>query len=183
METSPGSRSTVRTRILIVEDHVTLREMLADFISQKPEFEVVGQADTLDEALRLARATQPDVVILDWLFPGGGGEAFLREMRPSRLHSFVLVLTGNACEEAVRTALTAGARGFYEKGSSLDEFFTALRTVAAGGAYFGPVASEIVERLLGSKSAVPPMAEVAVCSANESMAEHAGLELAAAPAV
>ena len=132
-----------------------LREMLADVLAQKPEFEVVAQAETLDEALRLARATQPDVVILDWFFPGGGGQGFLRAMQPNRLHGHVLVLTGNTNEDSVRAALMAGARGFYEKGASLDEFFVALRAVAAGGAYFGPMASGIVGRLVETKLPAP----------------------------
>lgn len=136
---------------MIVEDHTALREMLADVLAKMPEYEVVAQAESLDEALQLARTTQPDVVILDWFFPGGGGEGFLRGMRPNRLQSHVLVLTGNISEDSVRAALMAGARGFYEKGANLDEFFVALRTVSAGGAYFGPMASKIVGRLVDTK--------------------------------
>ncbi|MBI5692570.1 MAG: response regulator transcription factor [Verrucomicrobia bacterium] len=131
--------------------------MLAEVLSHMPEFEVVGQADTLEDALRVARHTQPDVVILDWVFPGGGGEAFLREMKPNRLHARVLVLSGRTEEETVNSALMLGARGYFEKGGNLEEFMTALRTVVAGGAYFGPVAAAIVKRLLDAKPA--PRAE------------------------
>jgi DNA-binding NarL/FixJ family response regulator len=166
---------------MIVEDLVALREMLADVLAQKPEFEIVAQAESLDEALRLARSTQPDVVVLDWCFPGGGGESFLREMRKNRLQAHVLVLTGNINEDSVRIALLGGARGFFEKGGNLDEFFVALRSVAAGGAYFGPMASTIVGRLVDpTPPATAGSVEVFDCStetvsgANLLMAVQAG---------
>ena len=104
-----------RSRILLVEDQTSIREMLSDVLARMEEFEVVGQAADVPEALRLARETQPDVVVLDWLFPNGTGLDFLRELRPSRLQCRVLVLTCNTNDESVGDALAFGARGFFEK--------------------------------------------------------------------
>ena len=154
MENAPDSQSQARTRILIVEDQVSMREMLAHVLSRMPEYEVVGQAENLGEAVEVAINTQPDVVILDWVFPGGGGLGFLRAMGPNRLRSRVLVLTGNTNEVSVEDALSGGARGFFEKGGNLDEFLRALRAVAAGGAYFGPLASGIVQQLIVAQQVV-----------------------------
>ena len=116
METpSVPAAAPARSRILLVEDQTSIREMLSDVLARMDEFEVVGQAADVPEALRLARETQPDVVVLDWLFPNGTGLDFLRELRPSRLQCRVLVLTGNTNDESVGDALAFGARGFFEK--------------------------------------------------------------------
>jgi DNA-binding NarL/FixJ family response regulator len=136
---------------MLVEDQTTIREMLTEILSRMPEFQVVAQAADLEAALRLACENQPDIIVLDWLFPGGGGLEFLRAMRPLRLQSHVIVLTGNTTEEAVGEALMFGARGFFEKTGNLEEFLHALHTVAAGGAYFGPEAAAIVDRLVKSR--------------------------------
>ncbi len=156
MQITSAVPSQAPTRILIVDDQVTIREMLADVLAQSSEFDVVAQAGTVDEAVQAVRTSQPDVVILDWVFPGGGGQAFLRKMRSSRLHGHVLVLSGNTSEETVQTALLEGARGFFEKNAGLDEFWQALRTVAAGGAYFGPMAAGIVRHLVSPAQPEPP---------------------------
>jgi DNA-binding NarL/FixJ family response regulator len=148
MDQTTLSQQTPRTRILLVEDQAAIREMLADVLSQMPEFEIVAEADTFEQAIASAIRTQPDVVVLDWVFPGGGGGAFLRAMRLNRLRSHVLVLTGHTSEASVGEAVMAGARGFFEKGASLDDFIRALRTVAAGGAYFGPEAAGIVRQMV-----------------------------------
>ncbi len=142
-----------RTRIMLVEDQTTIREMLSEVLSRMSEFQVVAQAGDLEEALRLACETQPGIIILDWLFPGGGGQEFLRAMRPLRLQAHVIVLTGNTTDGAVEEALMYGARGFFEKTGNLEEFLHALRTVSAGGAYFGPEAAAIVDRLVKSRQA------------------------------
>lgn len=153
MEKHPEHPPGERTRIMLVEDQTAIREMLSEVLSRMPEFQVVAQAANLEDALRLACETQPGIIILDWLFPGGGGLEFLRAMRPLRVQGHVIVLTGNTTEEAVGEALMYGARGFFEKTGNLDEFLHALRTVAAGGAYFGPDAAAIVDRLVRSRQA------------------------------
>lgn len=155
MEKHPEHPPGVRTRIMLVEDQTTIREMLSEVLARMPEFQVVAQAGNLEEALRLACEAQPEIIILDWLFPGGGGLEFLRAMRPLRVPGHVIVLTGNTTEEAVGEALMYGARGFFEKTGNLDEFLHALHTVAAGGAYFGPEAAAIVDRLVKARQGPP----------------------------
>lgn len=148
MDPCAATKSNRKIRVLLVEDQITVREMLAAVLGATPEFVVVAEAGDVDEALRLVRRVQPDVVILDWIFPGGGGAGFLRAMQASRLHSEVLVMSASTEEAAVREALTSGAKGYIEKTAALEEFMRALRTVAAGGVYFGPAVAGVVERLV-----------------------------------
>ncbi len=133
---------------MIVEDQTSIREMLVEMVSALPEFEMVAEAGRVDEGLRMVRRLRPDVVILDWTFPGGGGAAFLRGLWEYRVVARVLVLSAGCEESAIRAALTGGARGYLEKGATLAELLHGLRTVAGGGAYFGAAAAAAVERML-----------------------------------
>jgi DNA-binding NarL/FixJ family response regulator len=157
---------------MIVEDQATIREMLVVVLAQMPEFEIVAQAATFEEAWEQVVRTEPDLVVLDWAFPGGGGSAFLAAVRAERLRCRVLVLTGNTSEEMVREALSLGARGVFEKGGNLEEFFGALRTVAGGGAYFGPMVAGIVQHLIDVQAASPASETV------EAVEQTAGTSLA-----
>jgi DNA-binding NarL/FixJ family response regulator len=148
MDEPAATKSNRKIRVLIVEDQITVREMLAAVLGAMPEFVVVAEAGDVDEALRLARRVQPDVVVLDWVFPGGGGAGFLRAMQATRLQSQVLVMSASTEEGAIREALTNGARGYIEKVADLEDFMRALRTVAAGGVFFGPAVASVVERLV-----------------------------------
>ena len=148
MENPATGAAKRKIRVMIVEDQISIRQMLAVMIGAMPEFEVAGQAGEVDEALRLACRLRPDVVILDWIFPGGGGAGFLQAMQSSRLPGHVLVMSAGTDGEAIREALTSGAKGYIEKVASIDEFKRALRAVAGGGVYFGPVVAGVVERLV-----------------------------------
>jgi DNA-binding NarL/FixJ family response regulator len=141
-ETIPKPMKTV----LIVEDQTAIREMLVAFIVGMPDFIVVGQAGDLQEALRLAADTQPDVVVLDWMLVGGLGLDFLRTVRIDP-PPHVLVFSANTTDLAVREALAYGARGYLEKTASFSEFTLALRALAAGQTYFGPLISRRLQRI------------------------------------
>lgn len=158
---------------MIVEDQATIREMLVVVLSQMPEFEIVAQAASFDEAWEQLLRTEPDVVVLDWAFPGGGGSTFLAAVRAERLRCRVLVLTGNTSEEMVREALSLGARGVFEKGGNLEEFFGALRTIAGGGAYFGPMVAGIVQHLIDVQATSLPEGAEEPLAATASVATDA----------
>jgi DNA-binding NarL/FixJ family response regulator len=137
-----------RYRVLIVEDHTAIRQMVAVLVKSLPEFEMVGQAGTLEEAKRLAGELRPDVVVLDWMFPGGTGAEFLAQLKLEARLSEVLIFSATTSAHAVREALMGGAKGFVEKGASVAELTDAIRAVAAGRVYFGPVVARIVEELV-----------------------------------
>ena len=135
-------------RVLIVEDQTAIREMLALLVASLPGFEIVGQAGTIEEAKRLAGDLDPDVVVLDWMFPEGTGAEFLAELRREARQTEVLVFSATTSAHAVREALTGGAKGFVEKGASMAELTKALQAVAAGGIYFGPAVARRVDALV-----------------------------------
>ncbi len=137
-----------RYRVLIVEDHASIREMLAMLLRALPEFELVGQAGTLAEAKQLAGELRPDVVVLDWMFPGGSGAEFLTQLKMEARLTEVLVYSATASAHAVREALMGGAKGFVEKGAGMAELTDAIRAVAAGRVYFGPAIARVVEGLV-----------------------------------
>jgi DNA-binding NarL/FixJ family response regulator len=137
-----------RSRVLIVEDHAAIRQMVGVLVKSMPEFEVIGQAGTLDEAKRLAGELRPDIVVLDWMFPGGDGGEFLAQLKLEARLTEVLVFSATASAHAVREALMGGAKGFVEKGASMTELTDAIRAVAAGRVYFSPTVARIVEELV-----------------------------------
>lgn len=131
-------------RVLVVDDHPVVREGLALTLGDRPGLEVVGQAGSVEEALRTMSEARPDVVLLDLELPGMGGLAGIAELsRQAR----VLVFTAYETDRQVQEALDAGARGYLLKGASTGEIAAALSAVHAGGVYLSPsVAARAVPR-------------------------------------
>jgi DNA-binding NarL/FixJ family response regulator len=146
---------------MIVEDQTAIRHMLVTFVTAMPEFVVVGEAGDVDEALRIAQERKPRVVVLDWMLLGGLGLTFLRTIRIDP-PPYVLVFSANTTDLAVREALGAGARGYFEKTASFAEFTNALRVVAGGGTYLGPEIARSVRRLANQPERVESDTELSV---------------------
>jgi len=136
-------------RILVVDDHPVLREGLVAVLSTQSDFEVVGEAADGSEAVRLAGALRPDVILLDLEMPGMDGVAALKGLRDSGSGARAVVFTAYDTDERIASSLRAGARGYLLKGASREEIFAAIRTVHAGGALFGP---GVAPRLLLDRS-------------------------------
>lgn len=132
--------------VLIVEDQTAIRQMLGAFVAAMPEFTVVGEAGSVAEALEVAQRTKPRVVVLDWMLLGGLGLEFLRSVRIDP-PPYVLVFSANTTDLAVRESLAAGAKGYIEKAASFTEFTAALRAVATGQSYLGPVVARSMRRM------------------------------------
>jgi DNA-binding NarL/FixJ family response regulator len=131
-------------RILIADDHPLFRDGLCTLLDSVADTEVVGEAATGEQAVELALALTPDVVVMDINMPGLNGidatRCILRESKD--IH--VLVMTMHDDDEAVFAAIRAGARGYQLKGAVQEETLRAIRSVANGEAIFGP---EIAHRL------------------------------------
>ena len=127
-----------KTRILLADDHLVVRMGIASIISFEPDLEVVAEADTGEEAVALARAHKPDVVVMDLMMPKLSGAdatvAILQENPAVR----VLILTTFGTSEDMRRALDAGAAGGLVKSSSQAEIIAAIRAVAAGQRVLSP---------------------------------------------
>ena len=141
-----------KTRILLADDHLVVRMGIASIISFEPDLEVVAEADTGEEAVALARAHKPDVVVMDLMMPKLSGAdatvAILQENPAVR----VLILTTFGTSEDMRRALDAGAAGGLVKSSSQAEIIAAIRAVAAGQRVLSPE----IEHALGT-TAEPPL--------------------------
>jgi DNA-binding NarL/FixJ family response regulator len=135
------------TRVLIVDDQVLIRAGLAALLRAAPGIEVAGEAADGEEAVALAAAARPHVVLMDIRMPGIGGIAATRQIiaaggdEPPR----VLVLTTFDLDEYVFDALRAGASGFLLKDTPPERLLTAVATVAAGDMLFAPA---VVRRLI-----------------------------------
>jgi DNA-binding NarL/FixJ family response regulator len=147
------SSHTVSIRVLVVDDHLVVREGLKHLLGSVSGFEVVGTAEDGHAAVRLAASLRPDVVLLDLGLPGMSGLDVISEIglqEGKRPH--VLVLTVHEDEGMVLEAITRGASGYVLKQATRAELFSALRKVAEGGRYFDSV---VAEALLSARAKAP----------------------------
>lgn len=139
-------------RILVVDDHPVVREGLIASLEDDPGFQVVGSAGSAEEAVRLAAAQRPDIILLDLELPGMGGLEAIPHLAAAHAGARVLVLTAYDTDERVLGAIRSGAGGYLLKGASLEEIARAIRTVHGGESYLQPrIASKVVALLHPSK--------------------------------
>lgn len=147
-------------RVLIVDDHPIVRDGVTGVLAREADIDVVGEADTLDEGLRLDGLRQPDVVLLDLKLPDAaaleGVTSFAGRGRA------VVVFTAHDADDEVFGAIRGGARGYLLKGSPAAEIAKAIRQVHAGESYLSPrVAAKLV------KDVAQPRGRTGVLSARE----------------
>jgi DNA-binding NarL/FixJ family response regulator len=134
-----------RTRFLIADDHAMFRYGLRAMLGSIPEFEVVGEAKTGEEAVSLAAELGPDVVLMDIQMPGSNGIEATRRILHASPDTGVVVITMFEDDDSVFAAMRAGAHGYLLKGADGDDIVRAIRAAAAGDAIFGP---EIAARVI-----------------------------------
>jgi DNA-binding NarL/FixJ family response regulator len=125
-------------RVLIADDQRVVREGLTTLLQLLPDVEVVGAAADGDEAVALAAALHPDVVLMDLRMPRCDGVEATRRLRAQNADCKVLMLTTYADDRSVIDALRAGARGYLTKDSGADEIKKALEQVTRGQAAIDP---------------------------------------------
>ena len=125
-------------RVLLIDDHAVLRSGLRLLLQTQTDFEVIGEAADGAQGLMEIRKRKPDLVILDLSMPGLGGLETLKQVMGEQPWLKVLILTMHDDAEFVRTALTAGAKGYVLKRAADTELLNALRIVGAGGTYIYP---------------------------------------------
>lgn len=136
-------------RLLIADDHPVVRAGLVGLLTDEPGFEVVGEASDGDQAVRIAQATRPDVVLMDLRMPGVDGVA-----ATGRIAAFapdaprVLILTTYESDDQILAAIEAGASGYLLKAAPQDEILAGIRSVAEGQTALSPaVAARLVQRM------------------------------------
>jgi two-component system response regulator NreC len=125
-------------RVLLVDDHGTVREALRLLLDAQPDMRVIGEAGDGRAALELSVALRPDIMVLDLTMPGMTGLATVRALRTVALPLKVVALTRHDDPAYVRELDTAGASGYVLKQSRSARLLEAIRTVAAGGRYYDP---------------------------------------------
>lgn len=135
-------------RVMIVDDHLVVRDGIASLLQAEGGFEVAGHASDGVEAVERAPAIRPDVVLMDLRMPRMDGVEAMRRMRETQPDLRVIVLTTFDTDEYIFEAIEAGARGFLLKDSSREDLFRAIRAVARGESMIEPsVASRVLDRM------------------------------------
>jgi len=134
---SPETDPPAPARILVVDDHPIWRQSVARDLAEAG-CAVVGTAGDGAQALRVAKATRPDVVLLDLHLPDMSGADVTRRLLGSDPSIRVLVLSASGERQDVLDAMTAGATGYLVKSAELGELIAAVRSTAAGHAVFTP---------------------------------------------
>ena len=132
-------------RVLIVDDHSVVRQGLQMFLAMDDELAVVGEAENGEEALRLARDLQPDVVLMDLLMPKMDGITAITAMRRDLPHIEIIALTSVLEDASVGGAIRAGATGYLLKDTRADELCRAIKAAAAGQVQLSP---QVAARLM-----------------------------------
>ena len=135
-------------RLLVVDDHEVVRQGLVALIDRREKFQVVAEAGTVEEALDAARRFQPDLVIMDVRLPDGSGIEACREIRAELPATRVVMLTSYPDEEAVLSAIIAGASGYLLKQVRARDLVSALEAVGRGESLLDPAVTEkVLERV------------------------------------
>ena len=125
-------------KLVIADDHPVVRDGLSSMFARDPEFEVLGEAADGAEAVRLAQALKPDVVLMDLRMPGMDGVTAITELARRGVPVRVLVLTTYDTDSHVLPAIEAGATGYLLKDAPRDELLRAVRAAAQGDAVLSP---------------------------------------------
>ena len=150
-ESAATGQSAVPARpltLLIVDDHEVVRQGLASMFERRPEFQVVAEAGTVAEAIEAARKFRPDLVIMDVRLPDGSGVEACREIRAELPDTRVVMLTSYPDEDAVLSAIVAGASGYLLKQVRARDLVAALEAVGRGESLLDPaVTGRVLDRI------------------------------------
>ena len=134
--------------LLIVDDHEVVRQGLVAMLDRRPEFQVVAEAGTVADAVAAARRFRPDLVVMDVRLPDGSGVEACREIRAEMPETRVVILTSYPDEDAVLSAIIAGASGYLLKQIRARDLVAALEAVGRGESLLDPaVTGRVLERV------------------------------------
>ena len=153
---------TVSLRVLVADDHPLFREGLRALIADSPGTDLAGLAADGEQAVAIALAQRPDVVVMDLRMPGLNGVEATRRIVAALPGTAVLVLTMVEEDASIFAAMRAGARGYVLKGAEPETILRSIRVVAAGEAIFGPAVAERLSRFFaaGAETAAVPFPEL-----------------------
>ncbi|MEJ2557816.1 MAG: response regulator transcription factor [Anaerolineae bacterium] len=133
-------------RVMIVDDHAVVRKGVRFSLLAFDDLELVGEAETGEEALRLCEQVKPDVILVDMVMPGMDGVATTCAILEHSPHVQVIVLTSFQEGDLVQSALGAGAIGYLLKDASMDDLAEAIRSAYAGRTTLAPAAAQALAK-------------------------------------
>lgn len=146
--------------LLIVDNHTLFRQGLVSLLQSEPGMQVIGEAGSGEDALRLVPQLQPDVVLMDVKMPGIGGVEATRRLVEAKPETRILMLTVSEEEESLIAAIQAGARGYILKNADAEELLDAIERVNAGDATLSPAMTLRLFQTLRSGGAPIPVSDL-----------------------
>ncbi len=146
-------------RVLIADDHAIVRDGVRALLALSEDITVVGEAANGQQAVELARALRPDVILMDIAMPGLGGLEATIEIRKDNPEAKILVLTQYEDREYIRRFLKAGVSGYVLKKAAGSELTTAIRAVSRGGLVLDPDVARGAMREPGGPAAADQAAD------------------------
>lgn len=138
---------TPPTRVMLIDDHASLRRPLAFLIEREPDLTVVAEVGTLKEArASLISGAVPDVAVIDLDLPDGDGSTLIRDLRAANVHSASLVLSGVLDARKRALAVAAGAAAVFPKTTDIEDVIAAIRGISAGQILISPAEAVALAR-------------------------------------
>ncbi|RYY43088.1 MAG: response regulator transcription factor [Actinomycetales bacterium] len=148
-------------RIFLLDDHEIVRRGIRDLLEAQEGLSVVGEAGTASEALELIPTLLPDVAVLDARLPDGSGIEVCRDVRAAHPEVNVIILTSFDDDEALFSAIMAGAAGYALKQIRGNDLVDAVRRVADGQSLLDPaVTAQVLDRIRNAPAPKDPLAEL-----------------------
>ena len=135
-------------KVMLVDDHEVVRMGLRTLLERRKEFNIVGEAGSVAEAVSVAHESKPDVIVMDIRLPDGNGVEATREIRGERPEVKVIMLTSYADDEAIYGSIMAGASGYLLKQTRGQNLAEAISRVASGESLLDPaVTDKVLDRM------------------------------------
>jgi DNA-binding NarL/FixJ family response regulator len=143
-------------KIIVVDDHAVIRRGVQGILRAFPEWELCGEAENGQDAISLAEAIKPEIIIMDVSMPGLNGLEATRIIHNILPNIKILLLTLHSSSELVRSAFRAGARGYVLKSDAEQELVRALNVLAGDGTYVSPgIDQHLAKRAIMEESRAP----------------------------
>lgn len=139
-------------RIVIVEDHALVRQMLAHLAQEELELSVVGECTSLAEGIATCLREKPDLAIIDWMLPDGRGFDVVRQAGPKLPHTRWICMSSNEQAHLVNEAVELGIHGFVLKRSDFSTLCDAIKAVLGGESYYCAASSRLLVEALRSRA-------------------------------
>ncbi|UCH41442.1 MAG: response regulator [Gammaproteobacteria bacterium] len=135
--------------VLLTDDHVLVRSGIRRLLEDSKQVEIIGEADSGEDSIKLAQELKPDVILMDVNMPGIGGVEACRRILQRNPEQKIIVLTVHNEKTFPKRMLEIGAKGYLTKECGVDEMLSAIRLVYNGGAYIAPsIAQQLALSLL-----------------------------------